>query len=161
MPVNFQSSVGTVQPVFTLEAPPGRLDQLALEPVSPQISGARLQPVSAGRWQLSLSNAPGQELLGLQHVADLRFNALTNGSAFVELRPASLAANTGAGQPVPRTLHTPGRVVIIERQPLLESLLSTNQQRTLVLYGLPGTNYVVESREPESQLSLNYHTQTC
>jgi hypothetical protein len=37
-----------------------------------------------------------------------------------------------------------GRVAVVGAAPLVEALLSTNDSRTIILYGTPGKHYVVE-----------------
>ena len=79
-------------------------------------------------------------------MAHLQFLAISNQtSAFVPLRVSDANAYQANGALVPRILAHDGRITVIGAAPLLEALLSTNETRTIVLYGTPGKSYAVES----------------
>jgi hypothetical protein len=61
----------------------------------------------------------------------------------VPLGIANIQGTKSDGTPVGNTFGLGGSVVVIERQPLLEAWLATNQQRMLTLYGNPGASYQV------------------
>lgn len=63
----------------------------------------------------------------------------------VPLLISSTQALQSNGTAVPRFLSRDGRVVIVAPPPLLESLLSTNGQRVLLIYGESNVTYRVES----------------
>ena len=79
-------------------------------------------------------------------MAHLGFLAISNQtSAFVPLRVSDANAYQVNGALVPRTLARDGRIAVVGAAPLVEALLSTNEARTIILYGTPGKSYAVES----------------
>lgn len=132
--------IETVATVTNLELNLGTaLDQLtnfSLQNVAPGLQSS-IQPVAPDRLRLILS--PGFPATGI--LARLQFEALANQtSAFVPLRMLDLIA-----RPSTTTLAGDGRVAIIAGQSLLEALHSTNGQRPIVLYGIPGEPYRLQS----------------
>jgi hypothetical protein len=88
----------------------------------------------------------GHVIQGEHRLADLRFTAVAGQtSAFVPLLINEVAAWTTNGTLVGNTVGVAGQLVVIGEQPLLEAMLSTNGQRILILYGRPGTNYIIEA----------------
>ncbi len=145
VPVNIQSSAGVTNLSFALDTPAASLTNLTLQLLAPQIAGT-LQGTSSNRSYLSFTVTNGQPVSGTQTLASLAFTTASDqASDFVALAVSGPVAWQASGVPVPKILSTDGRVVVIADHPLLEALLATNAQRTLILYGKPGTNYVVET----------------
>ena len=70
-------------------------------------------------------------------------------SALAPLFSSNVTSVQSNGIPITTTLTNSGRVVVLGNEPFLEALPSTNQQSLLILHGLPGTAYVVESTSDE------------
>lgn len=95
---------------------------------------------------MTLNAADLQQLTGSQVLANLRFNSVSNQiSAFVPLGVHDVTAIQADGNPVPRTLANDGRVVVVGDASLLEALVQTNGQRTLILYGITNRIFALES----------------
>jgi hypothetical protein len=78
-------------------------------------------------------------------MAQFAFTSVSNQtSAFVPLRILDLDARQPNGTPVSEPTVHAGRVVVIAEQPLVEAFLGTNDQRTIILYGTAGRNYILE-----------------
>jgi hypothetical protein len=130
---------------FLLNLPTNRLTSLSLQATSPQVGVAQLQVVASNTLLATLSAAPGQTLQGDQEVAKLNYATLSGqASAFVPLSPLSLQAISVDGSTVPNLAVSPGRLVIVNHQPLLEDLFDSDGARELVLYGLPGSSYEIQ-----------------
>ena len=122
-----------------------QLTNLFLQSPAPQTGELSLETVGGDCYLLRISAVPGQLLLRAQPLAQLGFTATANQtSAIVPLLLSDLNASQANGVLVPKTLIHDGRVVVIGAAPLIEAMLSTNETRTLILYGRPGRNYVVE-----------------
>jgi len=102
--------------------------------------------LSPSHLQIGFTAAPGQAFLGSQQMAQLNFLTVSNqSSSFVQLVPQSLQAIQADGSVPANLLAALGRLVIIGPQPLLDSTLASNGVRNLVLYGLPGDSYQIQS----------------
>ena len=144
VPVTMTSSTGVTNLSFVLEAPEERLTNFVLQTSSPDVSAA-LEQSGADHWSINYS-AAGQALMGPQALGSLAFTVSSNQtSAFIALKVSSLAAVQANGVPLPRTIGNNGRVAVVGAAPLLEALIQTNSGRTLTLYGIPQTNYSLES----------------
>ncbi len=151
VPVNLISSVPLTNLTMTVEAPADRITGLSLnpmEPAVPEVCSYRLLPLTNSFYLLELSTCDGQFLSGTQQVAWLNFKSVSNqSSAFVTLNLDNTVGWQPDGSEVRNFAPQAGRAVIVGREPLLEAVLRTNRQPELILYGLPATNYVVESRK--------------
>jgi hypothetical protein len=123
-----------------------RLVDRSLTSFAPELSSATLQSEAPNVEKMIFNTTNGQVLRQSRLLARFNFTALANqSSAFVPLVLSNIVALQTNGLAVPRTLASAGRVVVVGREPLLESLLSTNLERSLILYGEPGSGYLVES----------------
>jgi hypothetical protein len=101
--------------------------------------------------QLYLDFAPSnqQAFFLTQELGHVSFTAVRDQpSAFLELPIADATGTRIGGTDAPRKFLQDGEVVVINSNPLLRARLaqSNNAYReSLTLYGLPGTNYVIES----------------
>lgn len=130
---------------FLLNMPTNRFTSLTLQPTSPQVGLAQLQVVASNTLLATLSAAAGQTLQGDQQVAQLNYATQPGQtSAFVPLSPLSLQAISAGGSPVPNLAASPGRLAIVNHQPLLEDLFASDGERELILYGLPGSSYEIQ-----------------
>jgi len=145
VPVTMNSSAGITNVSFLLQAPDERLTDFAPQLLPPDVSGSA-QPSAPNRSLIRYDAVGGQPLIGTRSLSSLAFTASSNQtSAFVPLNVSGLAAVQGNGVPVPRTISNDGRIAIVGTAPLLEALIRTNGQRTVILYGIPQMNYTLES----------------
>lgn len=134
-----------------LLSPDDRLGSLGLSLFAPELSSGSLSVQGGNTRVLNLGAAAGQSLLGDRVLGSLNFIGTSTQSAFVPVVISNLVALRPTGELVGRTLGGQGRVVVVGNEPLLEALVSTNQQRSLVLYGEPGPGYVVQtSPQPDN-----------
>ncbi|MDB6030291.1 MAG: hypothetical protein JWM16_629, partial [Verrucomicrobiales bacterium] len=146
LPLTSMSSASVTNITFVIEAPEARLTNFGLQVLAPQISHASLSSAGPNRSLITLGTTGAQPLTGTNTLANLIFSATTNQtSAFIPLVVTEIGALQVSGVPVPRIIGNDGRAIVVARQPLVESLLRTNNQPSLILYGHVGTNYVVES----------------
>ncbi len=145
VPINVLASAHVTNLNALLFSAEDRLGSLGLSLTAPELSAGSLVVQGQNTQELNLGVVPGQTLFGGKILGQLNFTGISTQSAFVPLIITNLIAMRPSGEPVPRTLGGEGRVVVIANEPLLEALLSTNQQRSLVLYGKPGAGYVIQT----------------
>jgi hypothetical protein len=139
------SSTAPVQAVdFGLFAPAEYLAGLELTGVDAAIATNLVEWLGAGWWRVHLAWAAGSSLVGSQTVGQLSLLTVSNHSAFVPVLVSNVVAVQTNGLPMPHTLATPGRVVMVASQPLLEALVQTNGQRSLRFYGPPGALFSLQ-----------------
>jgi hypothetical protein len=151
VPVIVFTSVPATNATFTFEVPDTRLGTFSLDAPVPPLGSAVLQSLGGNRYRVRLGAAAGQQFAGEQSLSRLRFVAASGqSSAFVRLPVSDVSGVQTDGQPVPRALGSPGRVVYLGPEPLLEALRTTGGQVELHLYARPAPGYTVETT-----LSLN------
>lgn len=145
VPVIVFTSVPATNATFTFEVPGTRLGTFTLDPPAAPLSSATLQSLGGNRYRIRLGAASGQQFAGEQTLSRLRFVAASGqASAFVPLVVSDVSAFQTDGQPVPRALGSPGRVVYLGAEPLLEVLRDSGQVE-LHLYARSAPGYTVES----------------
>jgi hypothetical protein len=146
VPVIVFTSVPATNATFTFEAPDARLGTFSLEPPVSPLGSAVLQSLGGNRYRVRLGAAGGQQFAGEQLLSRLRFVAATGqASAFVRLPVSDVSGVQTDGQAVPRALGSPGRVVYLGPEPLLEMIRNSGQVE-LHRYAPPAApGYAVES----------------
>ncbi len=145
VPITLNSQSPLVGLSFTLNFPTNLFSAISAQPVSPAVGAASLKVLSPTSVRLTFSAAPGMDLQGNQQIAQLNFTAVSNQpSAFVPLA-ADLPLGTNATPAVTNAFSLQsGRVIIVGPQPLLDMQL-VGGSRNLVLYGIPGGSYQIQS----------------
>jgi hypothetical protein len=144
VPVTVTSSVGLTNLEALIQVPKGYLTSLALTDWAPETANATLQQKESNVWQMNFVASSGQPFQATQQLANLRFFAVRNGSAFVPLLIPEVTMNfTTNGDAVWRSLTDAGRVAVIENLPLLEALPMTNGSVNLTVFGIGGATYDV------------------
>ena len=129
---------------FHLSAPFSRLTNLALVPLSAEVTAAGVSASGPDAYILNLDLDPDQQTSSERPVARLDFLAVSNGqSAIVSLGATQLLAHQSSGALVANGAATSGRVIIVARQPVLD--LAAGLPPQLTFYGLPGTSYSLQS----------------
>jgi subtilisin-like proprotein convertase family protein len=139
------TSTGLTNVQTQLQVPQERLTNLTLVGWAPVLGGATLRQAMPNVWQMEFSAGESQVLQATQQLAWLQFQAVSNRSAFVPVEAPTLTVLQTNGTSVSTTFTSPGRVTVIAREPLIEVLPSTLQRPRLVLYGLPGYTYRLQS----------------
>ncbi|MDB6039733.1 MAG: hypothetical protein JWM99_3574 [Verrucomicrobiales bacterium] len=128
---------------FNLKASSGRLEDVSIEPLIPELASATLTPSSASSLNIHLVAGAGELLQGNRPIANLTFNAGTNThSEIVTLQPQNITAIRSTGVSVPQAKEVNGRLVLIGLEPLLEA--SPGTPVSLKLYGIPDQSYTLE-----------------
>jgi hypothetical protein len=147
VPLNFSLSEGVTELSLVLDLPPGRLTNLTLQALAPEVDPAWTTLISqeGTTWRLHLAARPGQTILGSKQIAQLGFVALANQqSAFVPLRVRPFDAIKADGLLVTNRPAQPGRVVVVGQESLLEATFDSDGTRRLLLYGKPSATYAIE-----------------
>jgi hypothetical protein len=142
--LNVVSSALVTNPVFALPVNPSRLQDLALSDLAPEVAGATLQPTASGV-SVEVTTLPGASLQGAKQIAKLAFAVVADQtSAFVALKATDIQAASALGL-VDNAVGQVGRLVIIGREPLLETQFTSGQSRRLILYGEPGAHIQLQT----------------
>jgi hypothetical protein len=142
LPLLLNSALDVTNLSFELETDGLRLTNLTVEGASPEVLSVQASELSLGRLAISVQLDPA--LLGgaSRTIASLGITALTNrGSAIVPVTLSQLQARRSGGEAVANTAANAGRVIIVERQPVL--LVSGGPSPVLTLFGLPGRSYAL------------------
>lgn len=145
VPVTLQSSLPLTNLTAVVQVPTALLTNFVLLPTAPEILSTAIQPLGSNEYIMNLSLNPSLSPGGSRTVGQLGFLALpqTN-STIVPLPLSQLSGLQENGQVAPQSAAFGGEVFIIGSQPILDAWLSTNAQRKLTLYGIPGASYNVE-----------------
>lgn len=147
VPLEFSSSEGVTSLNFVLEVPPGRLSDLSLSGLAPEIDPASASVVALpdSSVVIQLTARSGQTLVGSKEIAQLNFLAIANQqSAFVPLRILPFSATKSDGASITDRPAEPGRVVVIAQEALLEANFNADGSRRLMLFGKPASTYAIE-----------------
>lgn len=143
VPLRLDGNVAAAQITATLQVATNRLGSLAISNLHPSVAAASVVPQSASNALVQLTARSGQFLSGGFDIGQVQFLALSNRSAFVPLQLLGAAATRGDSSVASNITSRPGRVVIIGREPLLETV-SIDAPHKLVLYGNPWTGYALQ-----------------
>jgi hypothetical protein len=152
---------------LTLDIPPGRFTNLALQSLAPGLDPVATTITQQGgsTWLLHFQASSGQSIIGSQNLAQLAFTAnLNQRSAFVPLKVTNLAWTKPDSAPLGQTFAQSGRVVVIGNEPLLEAGFTTNGARQLTLYGKAWMSYQIERStnlgDPLAWMPVRHFAQT-
>jgi hypothetical protein len=145
VPITLDSQGPLIGLSFVLNLPTDLFTAINVQPSNSALIAASLSVLSSNALQLAFTAASGQNLEGNQQIAQLNLTAASNqSSAFLPLWPqAPQATNASVGVTNVFSVQ-PGRAVIIGPQPLLGMQLLAGS-RDLVLYGIPGQSYQIQS----------------
>ncbi len=144
VPIRLSSSAGVSTLIFELDYPAGRLTNMTLEALSPEIGFQELIELSPTNSQVTLLTTT-TPVLGDQVVARLHFSTVSNqSSAFIRLHPRDVIALKGDGSDYAPMSIFSGRVTMVGEEPLLETVLREDRQRALTVYGKPWSSIQLE-----------------
>jgi len=145
VPVNLVSSVALSDLQVTLRFPSNRLGNWSISSTNVAVGAAVLQFATPTEARFELRSLAGRSLEGPATVAEVCFQALGTHSAFVPLVVGNVLATSVDGQPVGNASGLAGQVVVAASEPLLQAAVGPDSVPVLMLYGVPGTSYVVQS----------------
>jgi hypothetical protein len=146
VPVNLVSSSVPLNNVeFTLQFPTNRVTNLSISSTNIAVGAAIVQSSSSSQAQFSVSALSGRSLQGPANIAQICFEALGAHSAFVSLTMTGVQGTKSNGGLVGNLNGVSGQVVVVAAEPLLQAGMGTNSTFVLTLYGIPGSNYVIQS----------------
>ena len=145
VPVRLISSAGLSNLSFSVELPAGRLTNLTVLAVAGEVDSVDIQSSATTRPSIIVNSRAGQSLQGDRELATFNFGTVSNqSSAFVTLIPTNVVAQKPSAALVTNVVSLSGRLVLIGREPLLESSLSTLGTPSLTLYGNPGSTHQLQ-----------------
>jgi hypothetical protein len=131
---------------FELEADLARLTNLSVQAASSEVAYLLQEQLGLNRQAIELGFNESLLQSGTRTVARLGFLAVSNqSSAVVPLQLEQPAGFLSNGARVGNAAAQGGRVIVVARNPVLESLRLSPSVWRLWLYGRPGTNYVFET----------------
>ena len=140
-PIDFVTSTRLLGLQSLLQFDATRLTNLTVDALLPAQADVSLTLMPPNIAAITFTPVGAQTLLGTQHLARLRFTAITNRpSAFVPLHFTGLSATRATTGSVPTALAVDGRVALIGTQPLLEA----TGARSMSIYGIPGITYTIQ-----------------
>jgi hypothetical protein len=146
VPVNLASSSVPLNNVqFTLQFPANQVTNLSISSTNLAVGAAILQSVSPTQAVFSVSALTGRTLQGPANLAEICFQASTAHSGFVLLALTGVQGTKSGGGSVGNSSSASGQLVVVAAEPLLQAGRQTNAAFALTLYGLPGSNYIIQS----------------
>ncbi len=143
MPITLGSSTPVTNANFAVDFS-GQLSDWSVQAAGGTVVQAALQPGPGNRVFVAIA-ASIPLPLGAQPLAQLNFTLGSNQpSAFLALTPSQASAYRMDGSAVSRILFGPGRVVAVGDAPLLEAVMGSNQDHSVILYSPPDGTYAVE-----------------
>ncbi|MDB6066648.1 MAG: hypothetical protein JWR26_2856 [Pedosphaera sp.] len=140
------STLATVTNVqVAVDFPQNLLTNWSVQPLPPFTGTASVS--NGNRLYLTFSPTNGQNIDNTQLLGQISFASATNQpSAFLPLPVAGATAPMLDGSTyTPYLTAVNGEVVVLNKRSLLRQTPGTNNQESLTLYGLSGTNYTIES----------------
>ncbi|MGA2177126.1 MAG: immunoglobulin domain-containing protein [Verrucomicrobiota bacterium] len=141
VPVSLVATVGLTNLNFTLAYPSGFLTNWNITPSNSVVASAAAIALDPSHTQFTFGIQRGQTLQGTAVLGSICLDTLPGASAFVPLTVANISAVASNNSPATNLLAQMGRLVVIDRQSLLDASLGTNSSRALTLYGNPGVTY--------------------
>lgn len=147
VPVKLNTSDGLASLDLTLGIAPGRVADLSLTSLAPEVDpvavGVTVQ--SASNVVLHLPARSGQLISGSKDVAQFSFRSVAGQqSAFVPLTIKQVTAARPGNSVLTNLTLASGRLVLVGNESLLEAGASTNGGRELTLYAKPYFSYALE-----------------
>ncbi len=129
-----------------LEIGPGPVAPLAVIDQADELAYLVLEPGGSGRYALELGFEAGRLGSGTRPVAWLGLSSVTgHGSGVVPLRVRGVTAWQAGGVAVGHAAGQDGRLIVVEREPVLEVAPAAAGSWQMRLYGVPGARYVTET----------------
>lgn len=131
---------------FQLVVTDPHLTAIELLPVGGEIAFATLDPVGEGRFAVRMDFDPDRVATGDRVIGRLAFDTEPVGaSSAVTLGVASPGGARTGGEGIVHAGAWPGRIFILEDEPLIDAAPAPGGNVVLVVYGDPGTTYQLQS----------------
>jgi hypothetical protein len=141
VPLVVHTALDLTNLTVTLGTLTGRVTNLVLLALAPEVISAALQPLDASTYSANFALNPALGTNATRVLARLAFLALTNPhSAMVPLTLSAPNARRFDGQTVARISASGGRVIIVAAEPVLD----INGARAMTLYAKPNFCYALE-----------------
>ena len=102
----------------------------------------RIEPIGPGRYRIQLDLAPGGLLERTRTVAHLHVQTTPTGRSAAEpIRFIDLAGVRRGGETTRNALGRPGRIFVLEVEPLVDATASAQGRLVLTVFGQPGRTY--------------------
>jgi hypothetical protein len=139
------SSVPLNNVQFTLQFPTDQVSNLSISSTNLAVGAAIIESSSPAQAQFSVSALSGRLLQGPANIAEVCFQASDAHSTFVPLTMTGVQGTKSNGTLVGNSSGGSGQLAVVAAEPLLQAGLQTNAAFVLTLYGIPGSNYVIQS----------------
>ncbi|RME95831.1 MAG: hypothetical protein D6766_02230, partial [Verrucomicrobia bacterium] len=122
-----------------------RLTNLALRPLAQEIQSLLFHPAGTNSFLISMALDPALIPANDHALAELSFEAPADApSGKAPLRLTNIIGRKFDGELVANVRDAVGRVIVVNREPVLEARAGTNL--VLAVFGRPGTVYAIQSR---------------
>jgi hypothetical protein len=146
IPLTAFSSAGLTELECIVRYPQGRIQDLTVAPVAPEVRELIVQAVGPDLAQLTFRANAGTPLHGSQQLARFNFTAAPGQeSAFLPFEVQGVTVRRAVAGLAPSALVNPGRVTVVGGASLLEARNEINGARDLVLYGPVGVRYFIDT----------------
>jgi hypothetical protein len=144
VPITLYSLAPITNLQFTLNVPQNVLTNWTVQPA--QAATGNLVLSNAGQLSLTFSPSNTSSFVNTQQLGQVNFFAISNQtSAFLPLRIAGASGPRPDGTDTPIKAFHNGEVVVLHILSLVRASVISNGLENITLYGLPGTNYTIES----------------
>ena len=145
VPVNLQSSSVPLNSLqFTLQFPANQVTNLSISSTNIAVGAAIIVSASPTQAVFNVSALSGRLLQGPANLAEICFDAANAHSGFLPLALSGIQGTKSNGGSVGNSSGTSGELAVVAAEPLLQAG-KTNTSFMLMLYGIPGSNYVIQS----------------
>jgi hypothetical protein len=146
VPVNLEISSIPLQNVgFTLDFASNQIVNLSISSTNLAVGAAIMESSSPTQAVFNVRALSGRLLQGPANVAEVCFQAAGPRSAFLPLTLSGIQGAKSDGTLVGNSSGTPGQLILVTSQPLLQAGVASNSVFEITLYGTPGSNYVIQS----------------
>jgi len=147
IPLTLLSSTGVTNVSMKLSLPGSRFTNLRLTQPLAQSAASTITPLPNDLNLVEFRINEGLTIVGSNRLAFLEFDAVADQqSAFVPLTIDEFTAPKADGTFAPNILTTDGRIIVVDKEPLLESVRTNGQPRVLI-YGRAGDAFEIDVTE--------------
>ncbi len=142
LPILLTSDSSLAQVGFEVQIDAGHLGGFTLEPVDSEVVLAAFESIGSGRYRVQLDLAAVGLVERTRNVANLRFQTGVLGHSAVEhLGVGTMVGMRRDGEATHNALNRPGRVFVLEGEPLVDAAPMVNGHLGLTVFGQPGRSY--------------------
>jgi hypothetical protein len=158
VPVRLLSPLALTNVAFDIQASPALLTSFSAQATSADVLGLAQANIGPGQTRVTISLKSGAPSSTNRALMDFGFSGVSNNvSGIATLEVSGIQALRQDGSVVTNTASRIGRVIVIGREPVV--LESSPADQAIMLFGLIGTNYVIETT-PSLNLPIQWTTIT-